>query len=87
MGQRDMFTLSDVEKINKMYKCGDIPWVDSSESSEIIDKEDGAGSNQGSPNRPPGTGSGSGSSGGGNNYPVLNFLGNLVGAALAAGGK
>lgn len=83
MGQRDMFTLSDVEKINKMYKCGDIPWIDSSESSEIDDKETGTGSNQGSSNRPSGSGSGSG----GNNYPVLNFLGNLVGAALAAGGK
>lgn len=82
MGQRDMFTSSDVEKLNKMYKCGNIPFEETTDSSEVDDKID---ITEGTTNRPSG-GSGSGN-GSGNNFPVLNFLGNLVGAAIAASGK
>lgn len=81
MGQRDMFTATDVEKLNKMYKCGNIPFEETSESSEIIDdKEEHSTNTVGTTNRPSGGNSA-------NNYPVLNFLGNLVSAAIASGGK
>lgn len=79
MGQRDNFAYKDVEKINKMYKCNKVdpgPSIDNNVDASVFDSDESP-----QPTRPNNNNRPTNSS----NYPVLNFLGNLVSAAIQSG--
>ena len=90
MGQRDGFSRSDLEKLNNMYKCSNVPSAPSAPSGPS------PGTNPGirpprpayqKPNRPDITGSSSGGGGGGFTNPFANFLSGVGGFFQALGGK
>lgn len=77
MGQRDGFAQSDIDKLNDMYKCGDIP------SQGIINRPTYPRPTYEKPNRPPFVGSAIG----GYTNPLAQFVGGIANIFHAFGGK
>lgn len=76
MGQRDGFAQSDIEKLNDMYKCGDVP------NQGIIDRPTYPRPTYEKPNRPF-----VGQAIGGYTNPVAQFVGGIANIFSAFGGK
>ena len=77
MGQRDGFAQSDVDKLNMMYKCDNIP------SQGIINRPSYPRPTYEKPNRPPIVGSAIG----GYTNPFAQFVGGIANIFQAIGGK
>lgn len=94
MGQREGFAQSDLEKLNKMYKCTNVPSAPSAPNSGI-NKPTYPRPTYQKPNRPPITGgsspAGGGGGGGGNSggftNPFASFISGIGGFFQALGGK
>lgn len=88
MGQRDGFVPSDLEKLNKMYRCSNVPSAPSGPSAPNpgIDKPNYPRPPYQKPNRPPIAG-GSSPGGGGFTNPFANFLSGVGSFFQGLGGK
>lgn len=77
MGQRDGFSQSDIQKLNSMYKCGNIP------SQGIINRPTYPVPTYEKPNRPPIVGS----TVNGYTNPLAQFVGGIANIFSGLGGK
>jgi hypothetical protein len=88
MGQRDGFAASDLQKLNKMYRCSNVPSQPSAPSGPSSGGNRPQRPTYQKPNRPGITGgSQSGGSNGGFTNPVANFISGVGNFFQALGGK
>lgn len=87
MGQRDGFSRSDLEKLNNMYKCSNVPSAPSGPSPGINRPPKPTYQKPNRPDLAGGSPSGGGGGGGGFTNPFANFLSGVGGFFQALGGK